>query len=30
VLFFAESFTLHEIAGAALILGGTALTAVRR
>jgi drug/metabolite transporter (DMT)-like permease len=29
-LFFAERFTLHELIGAALILGGTALPALRR
>jgi drug/metabolite transporter (DMT)-like permease len=30
VVFFAEHFASHELAGAALILGGTAFTAVRR
>jgi drug/metabolite transporter (DMT)-like permease len=30
VLFFQERFTLHELLGAALILGGTAFIAVRR
>jgi drug/metabolite transporter (DMT)-like permease len=30
VLFFAEQFAPHELAGAALILGGTAFTAIRR
>jgi drug/metabolite transporter (DMT)-like permease len=29
VVFFGEHFTLHEFAGAALILGGTAFTALR-
>ena len=28
--FFGERFTPHELIGAALILGGTAFTAVRR
>ena len=30
VVFFAEHFASHELVGAALILGGTAVTAVRR
>ena len=30
VVFFGEHFTPHELVGAALILGGTAITAVRR
>jgi drug/metabolite transporter (DMT)-like permease len=30
VIFFAEHFALHELAGAVLILGGTAFTAIRR
>lgn len=30
VVFFHERFTLHELAGAALILGGTAFTALRQ
>ncbi len=30
VVFFGEHFALHEITGAGLILGGTAITAVRR
>src|SRR5690606_15575097 len=30
VLFFQERFTLHELAGAALILGGTAFIALRQ
>jgi drug/metabolite transporter (DMT)-like permease len=29
-VFFHERFTLHELAGAALILGGTAFTALRQ
>jgi drug/metabolite transporter (DMT)-like permease len=30
VVFFAEHFAPHELIGAALILGGTAVTAARR
>ena len=30
VLFFSERFTLHELVGGALILGGTAVTALRQ
>ena len=29
MVFFSEHFALHEVIGAALILGGTAFTAVR-